>query len=499
MSGQASQSHGAQESGSRGGDQEQYKQLYDMLLNAIPSSVLLIDSKLRVTSVNRNFLTRSQRSLSDTIGCTLAEVFPSVILERTDIKRRILEVFKSNKPSSGQRMAYRAPGMPFRTYYYRIFPIVSGTREEQVMLLMEDVTEQVRLSEEMRRMECHLASVVESASDLVLSLDTEGRILTWNTAAEKLSGFAFSRVKGQFFFEFCHSAAHSDIKNLFHRMRRSARPLTAEWELMPEKGSEIPVAWVFSPMKDDDALTVGIVAVGRDLTEQRKLEAEQRRSQKLAALGVMAGGIAHEIRNPLAVCSSAAQFLMEDGLAAEFRTECAEKIQASLQKASSIIENLLRFSRPSDKQKMAPVALATVLSETITLAANQAKVHKIKIICQLPERCPPVSGVFSLLQQVFMNLLLNAINAMPEGGELHITLEQQGGEARISIKDTGTGIAEDALDKIFDPFHTTSPVGQGVGLGLSLCYSIVKQHLGSISVDSQPGQGTTFTVSLPLL
>ncbi|ABM03080.1 PAS/PAC sensor signal transduction histidine kinase [Psychromonas ingrahamii 37] len=481
------------------GDNVQYQQLYDMLLNATPSSILLIDSKLRITSANRNFLTRSQRTLSATIGCRLTEVFPMVILERTDIKQQILEVFNTHKASVGRRMTYRAPGVPFKTYYYRILPVESSEQCEQVMLLMEDVTDQIRLSEDMRRMESHLGSIVESASDLMLSLDTEGRILTWNLAAEKLSGFTFLNVKGKLFFEFFKASEHLEIKTLFINICIHVYSLNAELELISGEGTEIPVAWVFSPMKDDDAKTVGIVAVGRDLTEQRKLEVELRQSQKLAALGVMAGGIAHEIRNPLAVCSSAAQFLMEEGLPLEFRTECAEKIQVSLEKASCIIENLLRFSRPSSEQNMVPVDLDTVLCETIMLIANQAKVYKIEIVYQPIGKCGSVSGIFTLLQQVFMNFFLNAINAMPHGGKLSIILEQQNDEARICIRDTGTGILEGALDNIFDPFHTSSPAGKGVGLGLSLCYSIVKQHRGSISVDSMLGKGSTFTVLLPAL
>ena len=212
----------------------------------------------------------------------------------------------------------------------------------------------------------------------------------------------------------------------------------------------------------------------------------------------MAGGIAHEIRNPLAVCSSAAQFIMEDDTSPEFRQECAQKIYTGIQRASMIIENLLRFARPSVKTDLKEIDLTFLLEETISLITNQAWIQKIELRSHLPAQPILISGMEGLLQQAFMNLLLNAIKSMPDGGVLDITLGRTNGEAGISISDTGHGIAVEDLDNIFDPFYTTAPAGQGSGLGLSICYSIIKQHFGTITVDSLQGQGSTFSVRLPI-
>ena len=476
-----------------------FEQLYAVLLDAIPSSMLVVDAQLRIASVNSNFLERSQRTEAATLGLLLSEVFPPIILEHTDIERRIREVFKSGKPVRGQRMTYRAPSIPIRIYYYSILPIALVGQVRQVMLLMEDVTEQVRLSEEVHRVERHLASVVASASDIVLSTDIKGRILTWNSAAERLSGLAFDDVCGRSFFDYCAPDRQQEASELFMRLH-SSESQSAEWLLMCNgNGDGIPVSWVFSPMRDERGKTVGVVAVGRDLTERRKLENELRQSQKLAALGVMAGGIAHEIRNPLAACSSAAQFLQEDGIEPAFRAECAAKIEAGIQRASLIIENLLRFARPSPEVGMVAVDLAGVLRETLALIASQAKVKKIAVQDDLGGHVARVRGVPGLLQQVFLNMFLNSINAMPGGGILRVSMQPIDGKVAVEVADTGTGIAEADLEKVFDPFHTTSPVGKGTGLGLSICYSIVQQHVGSISVRSTKGRGSTFTVRLPLL
>ena len=469
---------------------------YDMLLNAIPSSVLIIDRQLQVLSVNQNFLSKSLRSKESTVGRLLADVFPLVILQSTGIEESIRNVFNSGVAIKGQKMTYRAPGVPLRIYYYSILPVPN----DQIMLIMEDVTEQVRLSEEVRRVERHLASVVESASDIVLSTDIDGHILTWNSAAEKQSGLTTQEVHGAFFYDLCDTNQKQAVRLIFQRMKVSNEPHTTEFHLLtPNNRDSILISWVFSPMLNDYGKTVGTVVVGRDLAERLKLELQLRQSQKLTALGVMAGGIAHEIRNPLAVCSSAAQFLLADSDKADFQTECAQKIQTNIQKASAIIENLLRFSRSSLETDMGEVDLITVLQETIELVTNQAKVQTIQVQLTVLKSVILVTGVSGLLQQVFMNIYLNAIHAMPQGGMLNITVDTSEDRVTVRVTDTGIGIPPGELEKIFDPFHTSSPVGQGTGLGLSICYSIIRQHLGSIQAESQLGYGATFVVTLPLL
>ena len=322
-------------------------------------------------------------------------------------------------------------------------------------------------------------------------------ILTWNTAAERLSGYAAAEVLKSNFTDFCADEDRKEIQEIFSRIDTRKHARMNEYPLRTNKGIFIPVSWVFSSLKDNYNQTVGIVAVGRDLTEKRKLEMELHQSQKLAALGVMAGGIAHEIRNPLAICSSSAQFLMEEDGTPEFRRDCAEKIHKSIQRTSAIIENLLKYSHPSTTTRTTLVNLASLIKETLTLVTYHAKIHKIEMTSSFPKEPIVVQGVATLLQQVFMNLFLNAINAMPTGGRLRIDVKMVNSEVRVQVTDTGCGISPGEIGKIFDPFYTTSSVGKGTGLGLSLCYSIVKQHRGTIDVESVEGRGSVFTVTLP--
>lgn len=470
--------------------------LYRMLMDAVPSSVLMLDEDLRVVLANKNFLEKSQQSTRQIIGKRLAEVFPEVIIAEMGLERQVRNVLKYNQATRGQRLTYRTPGVPIRIYYYSVVPVSWGVRVDHALLLLDDVTEQMRMSEEIRQMERHLASVVESASDIVLSTDTKANILTWNKAAQKTSGYSFEEVKGHPFYEYCDEAG---LRRLVSTASPRKDSVMTECNLMTKDGKRRPVSWVLSQMTNDAGRTVGFVIVGRDLTEQRKFELQIQESQKLASLGVMARGIAHEIRTPLTIASSAAQFLTERDIPPEFHRECAEKIHSGIRKASTIIENLLRFANPTTNKDKMPLDLLGVLDGALNIVENQAKVQNIEVRAHLPSTPCMILGVSSPLEQVFTNLFLNAMNAMPNGGTLDVSAERNGAHLLVRVSDTGYGISPEDLDKIFDPFYTKAPLGKGTGLGLSICYSIVDQHNGSIGVDSQTGKGSTFTVKLPAL
>lgn len=243
---------------------------------------------------------------------------------------------------------------------------------------------------------------------------------------------------------------------------------------------------------------VVVQGIVRDVSERERLQRQLQHAQRMQAVGTLAGGIAHEIRNPLAICSSAAQFLFAEDITPEFRKECLEKILAGSRRASAIIENLLNFARSPERVEIASIDLISVLKETLSLVAPEARLQHIELRSNFPKEPLLVFGVPGLLPQAFMNLFLNAINAMPDGGILTLSVDKTDGKASVVISDTGRGIPEKDLSEIFDPFYTTSPVGQGTGLGLSISYAIVRKHLGSMGVASIPGRGTTFTVRLPL-
>jgi PAS domain S-box-containing protein len=496
------------------------------ILESIPSSLVVIDRSLRIVAANRNFLEKARRKEQATLGRKIEEVFPHVLVEYTRLADTVREVFRTGRPVEGGKVSYRAPGVPTRIYYYRLIPLkhappvpsrvegsgAEGAKEtvENVMLLLDDITEREQLREDAQRAERHLASVVECANDLVVSLDPEGQIITWNRAAEGVSGLRAEKVKGRSLPSLCAVPQREVIAEMLRRLARGESVRNTEVNLLTTAGQEVPIAWSTSSMRDDNGRIVGIVAVGRDLTERRQLETQLVHSAKMASLGVMAGGIAHEVRNPLGIISASAQLLLERPDDARLQGECAQKICTATQRASMIIEGLLKFARPQSA-RMEKVSLHTVLQETISLLAHQMALQQITLEQKLQPDLPAVYGNATLLQQVFTNLILNACNAMPQGGTLTVSTQIAGTggalsrsmpgpapEIEIRFSDTGKGIPPEHLPHIFDPFFTTMPVGKGTGLGLSITYSIIQQHQGTIEVESHgPDQGTTFTVRLP--
>lgn len=467
------------------------------ILESIPSSLVVIDRALRVVSANRNFLEKTRREEQTTIGRHIDEVFPRVLLEYTHLDQKIRAVFLNGQPIEGGKLAYRAPGLSTHMYYYRLIPTRASGEVENVMLLMDDITEQEQLGKEVRQVERHLAGVVDCADDLVISLNPQGQILTWNRAAERISGLSAAEVKGRPLLSFCPQAQQKVIADMLGKVKGGTGLQNIEVSLFTPGKQEVPIAWNCSPMLDDSDRVTAIVAVGRDLTEQRRLKAQLIQSAKVVSLGVMAGGIAHELRNPLAIISAAAQLLLESPDDVELSSQAARKVYAATQRASLIIENLLRFAHPPGDQ-LRPADVHAVLKETINLLANQMTLHKITLRQELQAKLPRVLANPELLQQVFTNLILNACNAMSQGGALRIVTETgEANEVKIYFSDTGKGIPPEDLSRVFDPFFTTMPTGKGTGLGLSISYSIIRQHQGTIEVTSQVGRGTTFTICLP--
>ncbi len=494
--------------------------LYMDVLSSIPSSILILDRSLRVVFANRNFLVKSRKGAGEVLGKKLSEIFPPVILYFANLEENV-QAAQMGRGLDGGEMEYRTPGLASRVYFYSLTPLTDeGGRVRNVMLFMDDVTEKKRLGERVARAERHLASVVESANDLIVSMNAQGSVMTWNSAAERILGFPAGETVGSQFIRLFPEGESVNLEGQFSRLIRGGEPQEREASMRAKGGQELLIAWRFSVMRGERNQVVGLVGVGRDLTEKRRLELQLIQSAKMAALGEMAGGIAHEIRNPLAITSSAAQILLKKGADPELRSEAARKVRAAADRAAVIIENLLRFARPSGGM-VEYVDVNSAVEDTLSLIGHQISLQSIEIQRRLAPKLPRVKGNRNQLQQVFMNIILNAYHAMPHGGELFIAsgipvvpepappdfappsvpnphaASDNRPWVEVRFSDAGCGILQENLSRIFDPFFTTMPVGVGTGLGLSIAYSIVRQHGGTIGVQSEVGKGSIFTVRLP--
>ncbi|HHT9135393.1 MAG TPA: PAS domain-containing sensor histidine kinase [Candidatus Avalokitesvara rifleensis] len=306
---------------------------------------------------------------------------------------------------------------------------------------------------------------------------------------------------GSHFTALCSPGEAEEVRRVLGDTIRFERVRHLEVSITSKGGKIIPVAWNFSSMRDEKGSPVGLVGIGRDLTETKQLQAQLFQSDKLASLGVLAGGIAHEIRNPLGVSSAAAQLFLERPDDPQLLEECAQKIHSGIQRASEIIERLLQFARPTTRRSE-PTNINQILEEALELTSKQLVHQHISVQKEFHGAVPMINADGKLLKQVFLNIILNASNAMSEGGRLWIKTsvekKQQPHQIEITFKDSGPGIPKEDIDKVFDPFFTTMPVGEGTGLGLSICYGIIKEHGGTIRVESNPGRGSVFVITLPL-
>jgi len=244
-------------------------------------------------------------------------------------------------------------------------------------------------------------------------------------------------------------------------------------------------------------MMTGALLIFEDITRKIQLENQLLQAEKLSSIGLFAAGIAHEVNTPLAGISSYAQILLKEAREDDPNREILRKIEAQSFRASEIINNLLNFARVSESD-VKSVKLNSLMNETFSLLEHSFKAANIDVDMELDASLPATIGNGSRLQQVFMNLFVNARDAMPEGGRLSVRTAARNSQLVVEIRDTGEGISPEAIQQIYDPFFTTKPVGKGTGLGLAVSYGIVQEHSGRIAVDSRPGEGTTFTIHLPL-
>jgi signal transduction histidine kinase len=232
-----------------------------------------------------------------------------------------------------------------------------------------------------------------------------------------------------------------------------------------------------------------------------ELESQLSQADKLSSIGLLAAGVAHEVNTPLAVISSYAQMLSKQLQGDPTKAGLLEKITRSTFRASEIVNNLLNFSRTSGTE-FTEVNVNKIIMDTLALLEHQFKISRIKVQDEFTQALPPIHGNAGRLQQVFLNLFLNAKDAMPGGGSLRV-VTSNGNNVSVAVSDTGSGIAQEHIARIYDPFFTTKTnprdgQNRGTGLGLSVTYGIIQEHAGKIRVESRPGEGTTFYLDFPL-
>jgi two-component system, NtrC family, sensor kinase len=341
-------------------------------------------------------------------------------------------------------------------------------------------------------------NIVESINVGVMALDMQDRIESWNAQMEVM----YAVPRWQTLTQPLKAIFPPEFVEEFDRMRQDAgiRNLY-KFRLKTPAGEVRTVNVAIAPLVTRTFQVIGRLVIMDDITERVDLETQLSQSDKLSSIGLLAAGVAHEVNTPLAVISSYTQMLSKQLQGDPQKASLLEKITRQTFRASEIVNNLLNFSRTSGSE-IGDVDVNKVIADTLALLEHQFKVAKVEVHNTPEPKLPAIQGNAGRLQQVFLNLFLNAKDAMPGGGTLRVAT-LNGESVSVCISDTGTGIAPEHIQRIYDPFFTTKTApregqARGTGLGLSVTYGIIQEHAGKIRVESHPGQGTTFTLDFPL-
>jgi PAS domain S-box-containing protein len=342
-------------------------------------------------------------------------------------------------------------------------------------------------------------SIIESINVGLLAVDLDGRVTRLNSALEDILDLRRDaaigrRVEELFSEDFADTLWQvlgtdgfrlKEIRNIYklHTATRAHRSLVLNIAL--------------APLQDGQGQT-GALVVLEDVTTRISLEEQLQQREKLSSIGLLAAGVAHEVNTPLTGVSSYTQMLLGMLPDGDPKHALLQKVRTQAERATNIVNNLLNFSRTGNAAEFAELHIARVLDDTLQLLEPQLRRNQIEIVRSYDPDSPSVFGNAGKLQQVFTNLILNARDAIPEGGQIKLsTSSSDDGSLVVEVADTGIGIAPENVAKIYDPFYTTKGVGRGTGLGLAVSYGIVQEHAGHIGVDSTPGRGTCFRITLP--
>jgi len=391
-----------------------------------------------------------------------------------------------------------------------VFPVnvhgllVTIGNKKFILCLVRDMTERILADKVLKRSEERFRTVLEDMDNGYFELDSRGYYTFVNDAMCKILGLTRAEIVARHFSTFIDPSDEKFANN----SRLMISQVTAQGvtrsgmfgTIVKGDGSRRIIGISVSPMRDAVGVITGVRGITRDITDRIKMEQQLLIASKLASIGELAAGVAHEINNPLTAIMGFSQLLTEEeGLPYNIKADL-EKIYNQSQRAARIVQNLLTFARNYTPQKNT-IDLNELIVKTLELRVYEHKVANIEVITELQDSLPGISADEHQIQQVLLNVIINAeqsIATARKTGIIKISTRQIDDKVRITIKDDGPGIPGEILDRLFDPFFTTKDIGQGTGLGLSVCHGIITNHGGRIFAESVPGEGASFIVELPV-
>jgi hypothetical protein len=489
--------------------EDKTKEFLENLVDSLEGGILAVDRNMRITAFNRAAEEITGLKREEVLHKECGQVLRGELCQDECPVQKAMEtgepvycyeVMITN--TRGEKIPVNVSTSALRSSGGEIIGAVENFR---------DLTKHKGLWAKLREERNRAQQYLNIAGVIIIAIDENGLITLINRKGCEVLGYEEGKLIGKNWFDLCApEKTREKRRDTFKKVMAGEEKEVEDYEntIVTKAGEEKIIAWYNTTLHDEKGSIVGTLSSGEDITKRKETEVELIRAEKLTSLGQLAASVAHEVNNPLAGILVYTALLLKKYQARKLQTEETEsqllKMKKELERTSRIIRNLLDFSRQSDAD-MRPVEVNKVVEAALLLVKHQISLEHIKLELQFGPDLPMVLAGFDQIQQVLINLLLNAIQAMPEGGGLSIATtaapnmrigETLKNTVRIDVSDTGIGIPKENLGKLFTPFFTTKEKGKGVGLGLPVVHGIIERHKGKIEVVSEVNKGTTFSIYL---
>ena len=481
----------------------------NIILESMEGGVLAVDKNRRITFFNRSAeeITGYKREEAQQRDC--CDILKSDICEEACPLEQTLE---KGKPvfnyeiiltrKDGSKIPVNVTTSPLFSRNNEIIGAVENFR---------DLTKHKGLWGKLRQERNKAQQYLNIAGVIIVAINNQGIVSLINRKGCAVLGYEEKEILGRNWFNLCvPENERRERMDAFKKVMTGEEQEIEDYEntILTKSGKELIIAWHNTTLTDEKGNIIGTLSSGEDITKRKQTEEELIQSEKLVSLGQLAASVVHEVNNPLAGIMVYVQLFQkkfdQKTLQSEKTQAQLKKMEKELERTTRIIRNLLTFARQSETS-MSPVEINKVVEAALLLVENQINLENISLEKKLAPLLPLVQADFDKIQQVLINIMLNAIQAMPEGGKVTISTaearnimidDSYKNTVRIDISDTGVGISKENMNKLFTPFFTTKEKGKGVGLGLSVVHGIIGKHKGKIDVESTPNVGTTFTIYL---
>ena len=473
------------------------EELFRLVVESSPSGMLMVDESGTILLVNRQIEQLFGYERAELIGQLVEMLVPQRVRSHHAGDRDEFFAHSEHRAMGKGRDLYgvRKDGQEFRLEI-GLNPVLTqgGMR---VLASVVDISERKRAEQTLQKERDFIDAVLETAGTLVVVLDREGRIQRFNRACEQTTGYSSEEVMGRYVWDLFLMPDEVDgVKGVFKRLLGGEPRNDYENYWKGKDGLLRRISWSNTVLTDSNGKVDYIVAVGIDVTDFKHMQEQLRKTEQIAELGTLASGMAHEIGTPMNVILGRAEYLLKR-TADEGMKKGLTTIIMQIERITKVMTQLLAFARRRTPERRI-VDLGAIVDETLDIFQDRITHSRITVEKAIEADVPAVSADRDQLIQVLINLVINSLHAMPEGGRLRLSLDREDSHVRLGVSDTGHGMPEEIRSKIFEPFFTTKDFGKGTGLGLTVVKGIVEEHGGTIAVESVVGKGTTFWIRLPV-